>query len=144
MSISIQPSFDDLYSIITEHRKEYADKPSELPNLYPIYTYFSSDYLTPHLAYLKLTRPGDKLFKKSPSFLFESAKNGDQIDRYSFMGTNPRKIITTGPEHGESVDPLTLLEKELKGLRQANLPGVPKLSGGAIGYISYDCSTDVV
>ncbi|GME87114.1 unnamed protein product [[Candida] boidinii] len=137
MTSKIQPSYDSLYEIIEEDRSKYTS--DKLPNLYPIYTYFDSDYLTPHLAYLKLTRPGDKLHKKSPSFLFESAKNGDTVDRYSFMGTNPRKIIKTGPGFGDAVDPLNILESELKDLRQAQLPGVPKLSGGAIGYVSYDC-----
>ncbi|KAG7855230.1 hypothetical protein KL939_004405 [Ogataea angusta] len=133
----VQPSFDDLYAIIEADREQYAA--DERPNMYPIHSYFSAEYVTPHLAYLKLTRPGDKKSERSPSFLFESAKNGDQIDRYSFMGTKPRKIITTGPLHGKEADPLIFLEQELKNIRQALLPGVPKLSGGAIGYVSYDC-----
>lgn len=110
-----------------------------MPNLYPVYSYFSTEYLSPHLAYLKLARPGDKTVKRTPSFLFESTKNSEQVDRFSFMGVNPRKIIVTGPLAGKEVDPLTVLEKELKDIRQADLPGIPKLSGGAIGYISYDC-----
>ena len=110
-----------------------------MPNLYPVYSYFSTEYLSPHLAYLKLARPGDKTVKKTPSFLFESTRNSEQVDRFSFMGVNPRKIIVTGPLAGKEVDPLTVLEQELKDIRQADLPGVPKLSGGAIGYISYDC-----
>ncbi|ODV86032.1 hypothetical protein CANARDRAFT_28079 [[Candida] arabinofermentans NRRL YB-2248] len=134
---TLQPSFDDLFDIVQQDRLSLPS--DQVPNVYPIYTYFSADYLTPHLAYLKLTRPGDKLFKKSPSFLFESAKNGDQIDRYSFMGVNPKKIITTGPLVNLEIDPLILLEDELKNIRQAQLPGIPKLSGGAIGFISYDC-----
>lgn len=32
-----------------------------------------------------------------------------------------------------------MLEEELSHLRQASLPGLPKFSGGATGYISYDC-----
>ncbi|ODQ79019.1 hypothetical protein BABINDRAFT_162091 [Babjeviella inositovora NRRL Y-12698] len=55
------------------------------------------------------------------------------------MGFNPRKIIKTGPTDGAEIDPLILLEAELNQYRQAELPGVPRLSGGAIGYVSYDC-----
>ncbi|ODV96823.1 hypothetical protein PACTADRAFT_48635 [Pachysolen tannophilus NRRL Y-2460] len=139
MTSAVQPSAESLFETISKDRLTYED--NELPNLYPIYSYVSSDYLTPHLAYLKLTRPGDPLHKKTPNFLFESAKNGDTLDRYSFIGFNPKKIIKTGPTEGENmnVDPLLLLEQELKDVRQAQLPAIPRLSGGAIGYISYDC-----
>lgn len=83
--------------------------------------------------------------KRAPSFILESAPNGDTVERYTFIGYNPRKIIKTGDTEGKyapgyvNVDPITILEKELSTYRQAQLPGIPKLSGGAIGYISYDC-----
>lgn len=137
MTGKIQPEFDTLYDIVIKDRERFSDE--ELPNLYPIYAYASSEYLTPHLAYLKLTRPGDPSHEKTPSFLFESAKNGDTLERYSFMGYSPKKIINTGPTFNLECDPLVLLEQELKNVRQAQLPLIPKLSGGAIGYISYDC-----
>jgi anthranilate synthase component 1 len=110
-----------------------------IPNLYPVYSYVSNDSITAHIAYLKLTKIGDSTHTKTQSFLFESAKNGDTVDRYSFIGFSPKKIINTGPQFGAEVDPLTLLEKEMSQYRQAQLPGIPRLSGGAIGYISYDC-----
>ena len=34
---------------------------------------------------------------------------------------------------------ITILEKELAKYNQIQLPGLPKFSGGAVGYISYDC-----
>lgn len=141
--------FDSLYSIykltffcITNMSQptlpkvlEYVE---ELPecNVFPVFKFVHEHYLTPHTAYLKL-----KSSTKEPtqSFLFESASNGEEVSRYSFMGISPRKIIKTGPTEGIETDPLILLEEELKGFNQAQLPGVPKLSGGAIGYISYDC-----
>ncbi|GMM28440.1 anthranilate synthase [Martiniozyma asiatica (nom. inval.)] len=105
-------------------------------NVFPVYKYYYQHYLTPHTAYLKLSGSTDK---PTQSFLFESATNGDQVSRYSFMGILPRKVIKTGPTEGIEEDPLVLLEKEMAGVKQAQLPGIPKLSGGAIGYISYDC-----
>lgn len=107
--------------------------------MYPVYSYVTSDSITAHIAYLKLTKIGDESSAKTQSFLFESAKNGDTVDRYSFIGFQPKKIINTGPDFGLEVDPLNLLEDEMSQYRQAQLPGIPKLSGGAIGYISYDC-----
>ncbi|AOA68195.1 Anthranilate synthase component 1 [Komagataella phaffii] len=130
----IHPSAESFLDIVKNDRQSHS--PETVPNLYPIYKFIQSDFLTPHLAYIKLTNSSET---PSPSFLLESAKNGDTVDRYTFMGHSPRKIIKTGPLEGAEVDPLVLLEKELKGTRQAQLPGIPRLSGGAIGYISYDC-----
>lgn len=113
------------------------------PNLYPVYKYMETEGLTVHLAYLKLADLNNE--DRAESFLFESSINGDSVDRYSFIGIKPRKVIRTGDNaetYGKelsNVDPLKILEKELSQFHQASVPGLPKLSGGAIGYISYDC-----
>lgn len=93
------------------------------------------------------------------SFLFESAASSETIGRYSFVGAgetriqhkthieltschiDPRKILKTGPGHGPEGDPLPFLEEELAHYREAVIPGLtlPPLTGGAIGYVSYDC-----
>ncbi|TID31142.1 hypothetical protein CANINC_000250 [Pichia inconspicua] len=122
-----QPSFSQLYEYIV------ADEES---TTFPIYKFLSAHYLTPHTAYLKLT---GQQSVKTESFLFESATNGEEVSRYSFMGVSPRRLIKTGPTENNEVDPLILLENELADVKQAQLPGIPNLSGGAIGYISYDC-----
>lgn len=50
-------------------------------------------------------------------------------------------MLKTGPGHGPECDPLPLLEKELDQYRVATVPGLilPPLTGGAIGYVGYDC-----
>lgn len=93
------------------------------------------------------------------SFLFESAASSETIGRYSFVGAggtcvrtkawirlisfhiDPRKILKTGPGHGPESDPLPILEEELAQYREAVIPGLilPPLTGGAIGYVGYDC-----
>lgn len=47
----------------------------------------------------------------------------------------------TGAGHGPEVDPLPSLEEELSQFRVASIPGLnlPPLTGGAIGYVGYDC-----
>lgn len=122
-----QPSFSQLYDYVKDYQE---------CNLFPVYKFLSAHYLTPHTAYLKLV--GSQT-KPSASFLFESATDGEQVSRYSFMGVSPRRIIKTGPTENNEIDPLVLLEDQLSGIKQAQLPGIPQLSGGAIGYISYDC-----
>lgn len=54
---------------------------------------------------------------------------------------DPRKILKTGPGHGAERDPLPILEEELAQCREAVIPGLilPPLTGGAIGYVGYDC-----
>lgn len=49
--------------------------------------------------------------------------------------------MKTGPGHGPESDPLPILEAELAQYREAVIPGLmlPPLTGGAIGYVGYDC-----
>lgn len=106
------------------------------PNLVPLYGQVSSDLITPSAAYLKVVA-----HTKSPySVLFESAAS-EKVGRYSFVGAGPRKIIKTGEGHGESCDPIPELERELSQFVVADVPDLklPPLTGGAIGYIGYDC-----
>lgn len=54
---------------------------------------------------------------------------------------DPRKILKTGPGHGEETDPMPILESELAQSIVATIPGLnlPPMIGGAIGYVGYDC-----
>lgn len=102
----------------------------------PVYAQISSDLITPSAAYLKISAKSQSNY----SFLFESAAT-ELVGRYSFVGAGPKKILKTGEGHGPSVDPLPALEEELSKYRVANIPGLvlPPLTGGAIGYVGYDC-----
>lgn len=138
MQAETQPSLEALAAVVESDRAT-----PNAPNLYPIYKYMETEDLTVHLAYLKLAELNNS--ERTESFLFESSSNGDSVDRFSFIGFRPRRIIKTGDDARVfsadhcNVDPLTVLEAELAQTRQAQLPGLPPLSGGAVGYISYDC-----
>ncbi|EMG49019.1 Anthranilate synthase component I [Candida maltosa Xu316] len=138
MSQLVQPSIEALKKTIAAT----SDLPNQ-PNVYPIFKYVAHNDITIHQAYLKLSKLNDP--KRSESFLFESSVKGDTVDRYSFIGIKPTKIIKTGDDAKKftgdfyNVDPITILEQELSNYRQASVPGLPKFSGGATGYISYDC-----
>jgi anthranilate synthase component 1 len=101
-----------------------------------VFAQISSDLITPSAAYLKISAHSDSEL----SFLFESAAT-ERVGRYSFVGANPRKVLKTGEGHGPQVDPLPELEAELAKCRVAEVPGLklPPLTGGAIGYVGYDC-----
>ncbi len=101
-------------------------------NIVPVYRSIHADLETPVSAYLKVAR--------GPySYLLESVEGGERLGRYSFIGANPYRIITTGPgqQYGE-VDPLTLVEEEMSRHKLIPVDGLPGFHGGAVGYVAYD------
>ncbi|OAI38786.1 anthranilate synthase [bacterium SCGC AG-212-C10] len=103
-------------------------------NLVPIYREVVADLETPVSAYLKVARG-------SYSFLLESVEGGERLARYSFIGTEPYRILRTGdnPAAGETEgDPLLQIEEELKRFKLVPVPGLPRFHGGAVGFLSYE------
>jgi len=98
-------------------------------NLVPVYREISADMDTPVSAYLKIAR-GDY------SFLLESVEGGERLARYSFLGTEPSKIIST--DVNNPVDPLKLIEDEFDKYRPVPIEGLPRFHGGMVGYLSYE------
>ncbi|MEK7217023.1 MAG: hypothetical protein AAB289_15675, partial [Chloroflexota bacterium] len=101
-------------------------------NLVPVYREISADLETPVSAYLKVTR--------GPySFLLESVEGGERWGRYSFIGTQPYKVLR-GPKAGDrrGVDPLLAVERELARFQPAPVPGLPRFLGGAVGYLAWE------
>jgi anthranilate synthase component 1 len=98
-------------------------------SLVPLRHTFIADCETPVSAYLKLRGEG-------PSFLLESAEQGQQVGRWSFLGFRPRSVIRLA--RGEHPDPYELLNEELSRYRIAPLDGLPPFAGGAVGMFGYD------
>lgn len=136
---ALTPSLDAVRDVLSKPHK-----PGRKPTLVPVYRQISSDLITPSAAYLKISHRASSSSTTSDddnfSFLFESAAT-EQVGRYSFVGAAPRKILKTGPGHGPETDPLPALEEELEKHVVAHVPGLqlPPLTGGAIGYVGYDC-----
>jgi len=101
-------------------------------NLVPVYREIVADLETPVSAFLKINRGGY-------SFLLESVEGGQQLARYSFIGTEPYRVITTRGE--DDVDPLPLIARELGKYRLVPVAGLPRFNGGAVGYLSYETAT---
>ena len=113
-------------------------------NLIPVYTDLMADFETPVSAYAKLKQAG-------PSYLLESVEGGEHLSRYSFIGCRPRKVFRCGPQTTEirqpgrpveqiptPADPLTLIEAEMHGYQPVVLPGLPRFTGGAVGFVGYE------
>jgi anthranilate synthase component 1 len=120
-------------------------------NLIPVYRVFPADLETPVTVYIKLM---DSL---GASFLLESVEGGEQVGRYSFVGVDPRGMISLDgrqvtinrvaqedpvePETRQlsaGEDILDVIKAELGRFTPADLPGLPRFVGGAVGYLGYD------
>ena len=106
--------------------------------LVPLRHTFIDDCETPVSAYLKLRGEG-------PSFLLESAEQGQRFGRWSFIGVAPRTVIrldrgelTVGGEPRAFDDPYAAVAAELSRYRVAPLAGLPPFAGGAVGLFGYD------
>jgi anthranilate synthase component 1 len=108
----------------------------------PVYRQLMGDTLTPVSAFCKI-QEGDW------AFLFESVVGGERLGRYSFLGSGPFLTFqahdrTVHLRHGGSTkvfehpDPLRLLEETLTKYRAPHVAGLPRFSGGAVGYAGYD------
>ena len=101
-------------------------------NLVPLYRAVQADLETPVSAYLKVARP-------PYSFLLESVEGGERLGRYSFIGTEPYKVVKTGPgQLGGEVDPLIPVEEEMNRYKLVPVPELPRFHGGGVGYLAYD------
>jgi anthranilate synthase component 1 len=129
------------YSPTLDEIRSFAGKGT----LIPVHRELPADLETPVSVYLKLRgRSG------GPSFLLESVEKGEQLGRYSFIGVHPPMTIVA---HGEDLtiggaggavlarrqgDPLATAQEMMAGRIPVELPGLPRLTGGVVGYFGYD------
>jgi len=104
-------------------------------NVVPVYREIIADLETPVSAYLKVARG-------KFSFLLESVEGGERLARYSFIGTEPYRVLRTGADAaGETPgDPLVQIEDELRRFTPVPVEGLPRFHGGAVGYMAYECA----
>src|SRR5690625_798093 len=113
----------------------------------PVYRRLMADILTPVSLFLKL-REGSR-----HPFLLESVEGGEQIARYSFLGRDPYQVLTYDgndvvlQKEGVSTkrnQPYFEVLKELTTKHsEPKLPDLPRLTGGAVGFSSYDTVREV-
>jgi len=115
--LELTPSLEEVRELAREH------------GLVPLRNTFVADTETPVSAYLKLRGGG-------PSFLLESAEQGQKVGRWSFLGFRPSSVIRMSL--GDHPDPYSLVADELERHEVAALDGLPPFAGGAVGLFGYD------
>lgn len=113
-------------------------------NTIPVYRSILADMETPVSAFYKL-------MPDNYAFLLESVEGGENVARYSFLGSQPsvlfhskgHQVTIEYLEKGETVvqeyeDPLRALEELMQNYRPVDTEELPKFHGGAVGYMSYD------
>lgn len=111
-------------------------------NLIPVVRRLVADTLTPVGALARLT---DEPY----GFLFESVVGGERVARYSFLGVKPRerlvgdlKAVRLHAADGRITelegDPYQAIRAYIRRFRTPHLPGLPRFSGGLVGYLGYD------
>jgi anthranilate synthase component 1 len=96
--------------------------------LEPVVRERMADLETPVSAFAKLQGLGG-------AFLLESAEGGERMGRYSFIGVAPREVIVSREQ-----DPLVGLRKAMAGYERPVGVGLPRFSGGAVGYVGYEAA----
>jgi anthranilate synthase component 1 len=112
-------------------------------NVIPVAASFLADNETPLTLYTKLSQNRER------TFLLESAEHGGAWSRYSFIGVSSEATLTekngratwlgTMPAGApEGIDPLEAFRIASKHLRSPKMKNLPPLTGGLVGYMSYD------
>ncbi len=108
----------------------------------PVCKELVADLLTPVSAFLKVAEHSDY------AFLLESVEGGEHVGRYSFLGKDPF-LILRGRDGSTEIEKAGVTTKgeqpfieTLRGLMNSFqspfVPGLPRFTGGAVGYLGYD------
>ncbi|RPJ57910.1 MAG: anthranilate synthase component I, partial [Acidobacteria bacterium] len=110
----------------------------------PVCKELMADLLTPVSAFLKVAEYSDY------AFLLESVEGGERLARYSFLGKDPLLVLRATGQRTvvERAGTATILDEPLIPVlrrvmaeyRAPAVPGLPRLTGGAVGFLGYDAS----
>ena len=111
----------------------------------PVCKEILADLLTPLSAFLKVADHADH------AFLFESVEGGEQVARYSFLGKDPFLVLRArdglilveqdGVTATEEVPFMDRLRGLMSDYRAPVVPGLPRFTGGAVGFLGYDAAS---
>jgi anthranilate synthase component 1 len=133
----LRPSRDDFRALARTH------------SVVPVWREVLGDLITPVAAFARVVGDG-------PGFLLESVEQGLRWSRFSFVGRNPLATLIARPgrrmlELDGRLPPsvpldqgmLVAIEAILAAYHSPNLPDLPPLHGGLVGYLGYDVVREV-
>jgi len=111
----------------------------------PVVRRLPADFDTPASVYLKLAG-------EQPSFLLESVTGGEHLARYSFIGidldeafilkdgqmTHKKSETAATYQIEQGGDPFNILRQYVNSQELEPVNGLPRFSGGLVGYLSYN------
>ncbi len=108
----------------------------------PLFREVPADLLTPVSAFLRAAS------RERNAFLLESVEGGESLGRYSFLGWRPWLVVRArgrkvteegpGPKRAYEGNVFETIRRRLTGSTQALVPGLPRFTSGAVGFIGYD------
>ncbi len=131
-SLRASPSFEDAVRLASQG------------TMLPVHRRILADTETPVSAFMKI-RAEDQ-----HAFLLESVEGGEKVARYSFLGVDPFLIYRaradlsvvhdrfSGASETRTGDPAGHLRELVDRYEGIHLEGLPRFSGGAVGYFGYD------
>lgn len=132
MDIKYQPTYSEFCQIAENSES----------NLVPVWCELPINNRTPETVYLLISE------NRPYSFLLESLEGDEKTARYSFVGTDPvERLIGTdtgldrirGKQREKFTgDPVLLMREAMSRYKMHATPGLPRFSGGAVGYFAYD------
>jgi anthranilate synthase component 1 len=121
---------------------EEFQKLAERGTFVPVCKEIVADLLTPVSAFLKIAEHSDY------AFLLESVEGGEHVGRYSFLGKDPFLILRgrdgkavtekAGVTTATETPFIDALRDLMNRFRSPAVPGLPRFTGGAVGYLGYD------
>ncbi len=111
----------------------------------PVCKEIMADLLTPVSAFLKIAGHADY------AFLLESVEGGEHLGRYSFLGKDPFLVLRAGRDGKATVEQagvtgelteafIPALRRLMTDFKSPAVPGLPRFTGGAVGFLGYDAT----
>ncbi len=111
----------------------------------PVCREVMADLLTPVSAFLRIAENSDH------AFLLESVEGGERLARYSFLGKDPFLVLRSargetaveraGTRERRTEPYLDALRDLMARHHSPTVPGLPRFTGGAVGFLGYDAAS---
>ena len=110
----------------------------------PIHREVTADQLTPVSAFRRVAEYAGN------AFLFESVEGGERLARYSFLGKDPFMVLRArgaetlveqrGASERRPAPLMDTLRQVLAACKSPSVPGLPRFTGGAVGFMGYEAA----